>query len=96
MGLFLIVLMCVATVLLIRNMNKRIRRLPDSFEVAGERDRVAEIARTGDGSGGSAPARSVEVETGRSETAAQAEDAEVAGVHDESGGSTPGGGAERS
>lgn len=96
MGLFLIVLMCVATVLLIRNMNKRIRRLPDSFEVAGERDRVAEIARTGDGSGGSAPARPAEVETGRSADAAQAEDAEVVGVRDAPGSATPDGGPERS
>jgi hypothetical protein len=31
MGLFIIVLMAIATVLLIRNMNKRLRRLPDSF-----------------------------------------------------------------
>lgn len=45
MGLFLIVLMCIATVLLIRNMNKRIRRLPDSFDEEAERARVAEIAR---------------------------------------------------
>ncbi len=45
MGLFLIVLMCIATVLLIRNMNKRIRRLPDSFDDEAERERVAEIAR---------------------------------------------------
>jgi hypothetical protein len=45
MGLFLIVLMCIATVVLIRNMNKRIRRLPDSFDDEAERKRVAEIAR---------------------------------------------------
>jgi hypothetical protein len=45
MGLFLIVLMCIATVLLIRNMNKRIRRLPDSFDAEADRARVAEIAR---------------------------------------------------
>ena len=31
-GLFIIVMMSIATVLLIRNMNKRLRRLPDSFE----------------------------------------------------------------
>lgn len=31
MGLFIIVLLAIATVLLIRNMNKRIRRLPESF-----------------------------------------------------------------
>ena len=33
MGLFIIVLMAVATVLLIRNMNARLRRLPDRFPV---------------------------------------------------------------
>jgi hypothetical protein len=32
MGLLIIVLMSIATVLLIRNMNKRLRRLPDSFD----------------------------------------------------------------
>lgn len=31
MGLFIILLLAVATVLLIRNMNARIRRLPDRF-----------------------------------------------------------------
>ena len=31
MGLFLIVLLAIATVLLIRNMNARLRRLPDRF-----------------------------------------------------------------
>jgi hypothetical protein len=31
MGLFLIVLLATATVLLIRNMNARLRRLPDRF-----------------------------------------------------------------
>ncbi|WP_305790075.1 hypothetical protein [Symbioplanes lichenis] len=41
MGLFIIVLMSIATVLLIRNMNKRLRRLPDSFPTARE----AEVAR---------------------------------------------------
>jgi hypothetical protein len=32
MGLFIIILLGIATVLLIRNMNKRLRRLPASFE----------------------------------------------------------------
>jgi hypothetical protein len=31
LGLFIILLLAVATVLLIRNMNKRIKRLPDEF-----------------------------------------------------------------
>jgi hypothetical protein len=38
MGLFIIVLMGVATVLLIRNMNSRLRRLPDRFPPAGGTD----------------------------------------------------------
>ncbi|WP_412741017.1 hypothetical protein [Krasilnikovia sp. MM14-A1259] len=45
MGLFIIVLMSVATVLLIRNMNKRIRHLPDTFGDADVAQRDAEIAR---------------------------------------------------
>jgi hypothetical protein len=35
MGLFLIVLLATATVLLIRNMNARLRRLPDRFPTQG-------------------------------------------------------------
>lgn len=45
MGLFIIVLMSVATVLLIRNMNKRLRRLPDSFADPKDVARGEEIAR---------------------------------------------------
>jgi hypothetical protein len=45
MGLFVIVLLSIATVLLIRNMNKRLRRLPDSFSDAEQTQREAEIAR---------------------------------------------------
>ncbi len=45
MGLFIIVLMSIATVLLIRNMNKRLRRLPDSFDPPGTQARDDEIAR---------------------------------------------------
>jgi hypothetical protein len=45
MGLFIIVLMSVAVVLLIRNMNKRLRRLPDSFPDPEAARRDAEIAR---------------------------------------------------
>ena len=44
-GLFVIVLMSIATVLLIRNMNKRLRRLPDSFSSPEQTQREAEIAR---------------------------------------------------
>lgn len=45
MGLFVIVLMAISTVLLIRNMNKRLRRLPDSFPDPAATARAAEIAR---------------------------------------------------
>ena len=45
MGLFIIVLLSIVTVLLIRNMNKRLRRLPDSFEDPRAADRREEIAR---------------------------------------------------
>jgi hypothetical protein len=40
MGLFIILLMAVATVLLIRNMNMRIRRLPDQFPAQGGPDQA--------------------------------------------------------
>jgi hypothetical protein len=40
-----IVLLSIATVLLIRNMNKRLRRLPDSFPAGEQTQREAEIAR---------------------------------------------------
>ena len=45
MGLFVVVLMSIAVVLLIRNMNKRLRRLPDSFPAQPQTQREAEIAR---------------------------------------------------
>jgi hypothetical protein len=45
MGAFIITLLAIATVLLIRNMNKRLRRLPDSFEDAEAARRAEEIAR---------------------------------------------------
>jgi hypothetical protein len=45
MGLLIIVLMSIAVVLLIRNMNKRLRRLPDSFPDPDADRRKAEIAK---------------------------------------------------
>jgi hypothetical protein len=45
MGLLVIVVLVIATVLLIRNMNKRLRRLPDSFSNEPKTEREAEIAR---------------------------------------------------
>ncbi|MDI6098361.1 hypothetical protein QLQ12_07065 [Actinoplanes sp. NEAU-A12] len=95
MGLFLIVLMCVATVLLIRNMNKRIRRLPDSFPVANERDRVVGLARDASGAERSDASVAADVEADRSVPAAATEEPEVAAVGDEQSGAGPRGGAER-
>jgi len=43
MGLLVIVLLSIATVLLIRNMNKRLRRLPDSFSQTEQTQREAEF-----------------------------------------------------
>jgi len=45
MGLFIIVLMAIAVVLLIRNMNKRVRRLPDSFPDPEAQRRDAGVTR---------------------------------------------------
>jgi len=39
MGLFLLIALAIATVLLIRNMNARLRRLPDRFPDAGRTER---------------------------------------------------------
>lgn len=51
MGLFLLIALAIATVLLIRNMNARLRRLPDRFpgqadRAAGQPDRFAESGRS--------------------------------------------------
>jgi hypothetical protein len=45
MGLFIIVLLAIGTVLLVRSMNSRLRRLPDSFPDPAEERSQAEIAR---------------------------------------------------
>jgi hypothetical protein len=45
MGLFVIVLLGIGTVLLIRNMNARLRRLPDEFPDQDAARRDAELAR---------------------------------------------------
>jgi hypothetical protein len=53
MGLFIIVLMAIATVLLIRNMNSRLRRLPDRFpaphEASPRPDPSGDATALGDG-----------------------------------------------
>jgi Tfp pilus assembly protein PilX len=45
MGLFIILVLTIATVLLVRNMNARLRRLPDSFPDPAAERRAAEAAR---------------------------------------------------
>ncbi|MEV6343548.1 hypothetical protein [Actinoplanes sp. NPDC051851] len=78
MGLFVIVLMSIATVLLIRNMNKRLRRLPDSFPTPAERERVAEIARLDADLQRSGDPAAGEVEADRSERPGETAEPEVA------------------
>ncbi|GIM92855.1 hypothetical protein Ato02nite_046480 [Paractinoplanes toevensis] len=81
MGLFVIVLLVIATVLLIRNMNKRLRRLPDSFADAQPTQREAEIARLNADLERSdeAPA-DAKVDQDRSEAATTATEHEVKGI----------------
>jgi hypothetical protein len=57
MGLFIIVLMAIATVFLIRNMTARIKRLPAEFPDNDPADTVDEQAESGSADGGSSPAR---------------------------------------
>jgi hypothetical protein len=81
MGLFVIVLLVIATVLLIRNMNKRLRRLPDSFSDAQQTQREAEIARLNadlEQSDAVTPDRNVDQD--RSQTTAAATEDEVKGI----------------
>src|SRR3954463_13863369 len=81
MGLFVIVLMSIATVLLIRNMNKRLRRLPDSFPDAQQTQREAEVARLNadlERADGASPR--ADVDPDRSGAAATATEVEVTGI----------------
>ncbi|MEU4244429.1 hypothetical protein [Actinoplanes sp. NPDC026619] len=81
MGLFVIVLLVIATVLLIRNMNKRLRRLPDSFSDAEQTQREAEIARLNadlEQSGADDPAQNVDQD--RSQAAPATTEDEVKGI----------------
>jgi hypothetical protein len=81
MGLFVIVLLSIATVLLIRNMNKRLRRLPDSFPDATQTQREAEIARlNADLKRSGADPLTREVDRDRSATTAAATEDEVTAV----------------
>jgi len=84
MGLLVIVLMCIATVLLIRNMNKRLRRLPDSFPPAEQTQREAEIAKLkADLEASGEQAVRSDVDRDRSDVTAAAAEDEVTGVNTE-------------
>jgi hypothetical protein len=81
MGLFIIVLMAISTVLLIRNMNKRLRRLPDSFPDPAATARAAEIARLdADLQRSGAAPRGTGAAAEASDVAAPGTDTEVTGV----------------
>jgi hypothetical protein len=81
MGLFIIVLMSIAVVLLIRNMNKRVRRLPDSFPDPEAERRKAEIAELeADLDRPDAEPISPSVDVNRSSAAADDTEAEVSEV----------------
>lgn len=84
MGLFIILLMAIATVLLIRNMNKRLRRLPDSFEDADAARRNQEVARLEADleAPSAAPQRSV-IDGDASSAAPSGADAQVSGGPDD-------------
>src|SRR5689334_20482133 len=80
MGLFIIVLMSIATVLLIRNMNKRLRRLPDSFPDQESTRGEAGTARTDTAAEQPAPAPGQrDVDSDRSHSVEDATEPEVSG-----------------
>lgn len=81
MGLFIILLMAIATVLLIRNMNKRLRRLPDSFDkVGGARDGATAARSATPPTGGEAAPGASTVDNDRSLSATGSQDAQVSDV----------------
>jgi hypothetical protein len=82
MGLLIIVLMCIAVVMLIRNMNKRLRRLPDSFTDTDEARRAAEIAKLdADLTGPDAGPQRPTIDESRSPSSMDGADAEVNDVN---------------
>ena len=96
MGLFVIVLMSIATVLLIRNMNKRLRRLPDSFPDAKQTQREAEIARlNADLDAPGAGEATQDVDADRSAGAGATGDDEVTGITTQRDGGSADGDARR-
>jgi hypothetical protein len=91
-GLFIIVLMCIATVLLIRNMNKRVRRLPDSFSSPEDAERDAEITRLeSQVASGDAGDVHADVDASRSDVSSRSTEAEVSDVDRRDRGTSPGG-----
>ncbi|MBU2668844.1 hypothetical protein KOI35_35570 [Actinoplanes bogorensis] len=96
MGLFVIVLMSIATVLLIRNMNKRLRRLPDSFPDAKQTQREAEIARlNADLDAPGAGETTTDVDASRSAGSGAPGDDEVTGITTQRDGGSADGDARR-
>jgi hypothetical protein len=90
MGLFIIVMLSIATVLLIRNMNKRLRRLPDSFDDprttgrdGNTADRDAGVLDAGSASG---PAG---IDVDRSNASQRSADAQVSDVDSRKGPTSP-------
>lgn len=70
MGLFLVLVLAIATVLLIRNMNARLRRLPSQFPPAGDSAAASvasgagKAAAAGSAATGGAPARDSALKSG--------------------------------
>jgi hypothetical protein len=96
MGLFVVVLMSIAVVLLIRNMNKRLRRLPDSFPAQPRTQREAEIARlNADLERSAAEPLQRNVDGDRSGAAPAVAEDEVTAVNTESDGRPADGGTDR-
>ena len=86
MGLFIIVLLSIATVLLIRNMNKRLRRLPDSFDDPETARQDEEIARLeAEMRDTPAPDDPAGVDGDRSATSPSTADTQVNGAESENG-----------
>jgi hypothetical protein len=67
MGLFIIVLLAIATVLLVRNMNARLRRLPDRFPVPGAEPASVIENRTDTGGNQAEPGEATGTPTGSAE-----------------------------
>jgi hypothetical protein len=97
MGLFIILLMSIATVLLIRNMNKRLRRLPDSFDKVDASKRPTGDASTANHpEGEGAVDNPTAVDGNRSSSGLSGADQQVSDVEPADRPAGPDGGAARS